>query len=173
MGRRETGILEDLFYALTGTGTSVTRTTDFWGNKKTIVHNHRTGTTKEYTHNQGWLGNRTDVKVKRNGKEVSRGHIKRNFLGCDIKTLEHNDGRIRKSVKKMNTGFLGNRNQTTYYDYYGNKVGESNGRRGLMFDTYSSEYQGECFRCDGTGIFKPTGKTCHRCGGTGIYRKHK
>ena len=49
-GRRETGLLEGLFNALTGTGTTVRRTTDFWGNKKTIVHNHKTGTTKEYLH---------------------------------------------------------------------------------------------------------------------------
>ena len=173
MGRRETGFFEDLFNALTGTGTSVKRTTDFWGNKKTIVHNYNTGTTKEYTHNQGFFGNRTDVKVKRNGEEVSRGHIKRDFWGHNVETLEHNRGRVRKSVKKMNMGFFGNRDQTTHYDKTGNALGEGHGRRGLIFNTYSSEYSGKCFRCDGTGTFQPTGKPCRRCGGTGIYRKQK
>ena len=173
MGRRETGFFEDLFNALTGTGTSVKRTTDFWGNKKTIVHNYSTGITKEYTRNQGFFGDRTDVKVTRNGEEVSRGHIKRNFLGHDVETLEHNNGRVRSSVKKMNMGFFGNRDQTTHYDQSGNAVGEGHGRRGLIFNTYSREYSGKCFRCDGTGTFQPTGQTCRRCGGTGIYRKQK
>ena len=36
MGRRETGLLERLFNYMTGTGTTVTRTSDFWGNKKTM-----------------------------------------------------------------------------------------------------------------------------------------
>ena len=120
MGRRESGFIEDFFNSLFGTGTSVKRTTDFWGNKKTIVHNYKTGTTKEYTHNQGFWGNRTDVKVKHNGDEIGRGHIRKNFL-------------------------------------WG----------------YSREYTGKCFRCDGTGIYQPTGKTCRRCGGSGIYSKQK
>ena len=173
MGRRETGFFEDLFNCLCGTGTSVKRTTDFWGNKKTIVHNYGTGTTKEYTHNQGFFGNRTDVKIKRNGEEVSRGHIKRNFWGNGIETLEHNNGRIRKSVKKMNTGFFGNRDQTTYYDADGREVGARSGRRGLIFNTYTNEYTGVCFRCNGSGVYQPTGKPCRKCGGTGIYRKQK
>lgn len=172
MGRRETGFFEDLFNCLCGTGTSVKRTTDFWGNKKTIVHNYGTGTTKEYTHNQGFFGNRTDVKVKRNGNVVGRGHIKKDFWGHDVETIERNSGKIRKSVKKMNTGFFGNHEQTTHYDYCGNKVGKSNGRHGLIFNTYTKEYTGKCFRCDGSGIFQPTGKACRRCGGIGIYRKN-
>lgn len=122
MGRRETGFIEDFFNCLFGTGTSVKRTTDFWGNPKTIVHNYKTGTIKEYTHNQG---------------------------------------------------FFDNHDQTTHYDDNGCEVGERNGKRGLIFNTYSSEYTGKCFRCDGTGIYQPTGKTCRKCGGTGIFCKQK
>ena len=171
MGRRETGLFGRIFNALTGTGTTVTRTTDFWGNKKTIVHNYDTGTTKEYTHNQGFWGNRTDVKVKRNGKEIRSGHIKKNFWGNDIETMNYHSGKIRKSVKKMNTGFFGNHDNTDYYDASGNQVANRHGRRGLIFNSYEQHYSGECFRCNGTGIFEPTGKTCRRCGGTGIYKK--
>ena len=60
MGRKETGLFGRIFNCLTGTGTTVTRKKDFWGNKKTIVHNYDTGTTKEYTHGQGFLGNRCE-----------------------------------------------------------------------------------------------------------------
>lgn len=171
MGRRETGLFERIFNALTGTGTTVTRTTDFWGNKKTIVHNYNTGTTKEYKHNQGFFGNRTDVKVKRNGEKIGHGHIKKNFWGHDIETMHWDSGKVRKSVKKMNTGFLGNRDKSTYYDASGNNIGERCGRKGVFFNTYSHKYTGKCFRCDGTGIFQKTGETCRKCGGTGVFSK--
>ena len=173
MGRRETGLLERLFNYMTGTGTTVTRTSDFWGNKKTIVHNYDTGTTKEYTHHQGFFSDHTDVKVLRDGEEVARGNIKRDFWGRGIETLEHTRGKARKTVKKMDLGFWGNKDQTCQYDDSGREIGRREGRRGLIFDSYTQEYTGVCWRCDGTGIFQKTGKPCRKCGGTGVYRKTK
>ena len=173
MGRKETGLFGRIFNCLTGTGTTITRTTDFWGNKKTIVHNYDTGTTKEYTHGRGFFGNRTDVKVSRNGRTIANGHIKKDFWGTSHETLERNHGRVRRSEKKMNAGFFGNHDHTRHYDASGHQVGEEHGRRGLVFDSYSREYTGTCFRCDGSGIFAPTGQPCRRCGGSGVYRKSK
>lgn len=173
MGRKETGFLEDLFRALAETGTVINRTTDFRGNKKAIVYSCQHGTTRKSPLNQGFCGNHADVKVTRNGKEVNRGHIKRNFYGNGIETPEHNSGRVRRFAPRMNSGFCGNRVQTTHCDSYGNKLGEGFGRQRMGFNTYSQEFRGECFRCNGTGIFQPTGQPCRRCGGTGIYRKQK
>lgn len=173
MGRKETGFFGRIINAMTGTGTTITRTRDFWGNKKTIVHNYDTGTTKEYTHNQGFFSNRTDVKVSRNGREVARGNIKRDFWGHDVETLDHSRGKVRKTVKKMGEGFWGNKDHTTQYDTSGNEIGRRDGRRGLIFNSYTQEYTGTCWCCDGTGIFQKTGKPCRKCGGTGVYRKKK
>ena len=36
---RDGNVFKSLFHAITGTGTTIRRTTDFWGNKKTVVHN--------------------------------------------------------------------------------------------------------------------------------------
>ena len=63
--RQETGLFERLFNAITHSGTTITRTTGFFGGRKTIVRNYDTGITKEYSHDRGFLGNRTDVKVYR------------------------------------------------------------------------------------------------------------
>ena len=171
MGRKETGFLEDLFNALNATGTSVKSKNDFHGNRKVIVHNCPIGTNTEYAHNQGFPGNHADVRVKRNRKEVSHGHIKRNFYGNDTETLEHKLGHVHRSVPKPNTGFFGKREQSTHYDYYGTPNGERSWHRNQVFSTPTTEFRGVCFRCNGTGIFQPTGKTCRKCGGTGIFRK--
>lgn len=121
MGRKETGLFGRIFNCLTGTGTTVTRKKDFWGNKKTIVHNYDTGTRKEYVHRRG---------------------------------------------------FFSDSDQSTYYDRRGRQTGQRNRRHTLFSGTYS-EYTGTCFRCDGSGIFAPTGQPCRRCGGSGVYRKSK
>lgn len=170
-GRRETGFLESLFNAITQSGTTIRRTRDFWGNRKTIVHNYDTGTTKEYTHNQGLFGDRTDVKVYRNGSRVGQGNIKRSFWGTNVETVKFNCGRIRKSVKKMNSGFFGNRDIVEHFGKDGKKLGTGKGRRGLVLPGYSRKYSGACFRCNGTGVFSKTGEPCWCCGGTGVYRK--
>lgn len=36
---RDVNVFKSLFNAITGTGTTIRRTTDFWDNKKTVVHN--------------------------------------------------------------------------------------------------------------------------------------
>jgi len=117
MGRRRSIKRYEGFFGVS-TGTTVTRTTDFWGNPKTIVYNHATGTTREYTHKQGIFGDRTDYRVTRHGEEIGTGYIRKNSWGG-----------------------------------------------------YSREYTGKCFRCDGTGIYQPTGKICRKCGGTGVFKK--
>ena len=102
-GRRTTGLFQSLFNAITHSGTTIKRTTDFWGHQKTVVHNYDTGTTKEYIHNKGFLGDRTDVKVYQNGSRVGKGNIKHSFWGRDIETLKYNHGPVRKTVKQMRT----------------------------------------------------------------------
>ena len=77
MARKETSFLGSIFNALTGTGETVRKTTDFWGNRRTIVHNHSTGTTREYTRKKGFFSDYTEVKVKRNGERIASGRIKK------------------------------------------------------------------------------------------------
>lgn len=172
-GRKGTGILGRLFNAITGTGTTITRKKDFWGNKKTIVHNYDTGTTKEYTHDKGFFGNRTDVNVYHDGKQIAKGHIKKDFLGRDVEKLDYEHGRVKKSVKKMNCGFLGNHDNTVHYDKSGRVLEEKKGRRGMIFGTYTEEHKFICSCCNGTGIFQRTGEKCRKCGGTGVYHKNR
>lgn len=171
MGRRraETGLFMRAINFLTNRGTTIVRTTDFWGRPKTVVHNYDTGTKKEYTHNKGFFGNRTDVKVFHNGRKVGKGNIKSTFLGHDVEKLEYTHGRVKKSVKKMNCGIFGNRDKSQHYGDDGGKIGEAYGRKGLIFSGYSRSYKGSCFSCNGTGVFPRTGETCRKCGGTGIF----
>ena len=170
-GRRETGLLGRLFNYLTQSGTTVTRTRDFWGNKKTVVHNYDTGTTKEYKHGQGFFGDRTDVKVYRDGRRVGKGSIKKDVWGHDVEKLEFEHGRVKKSVKTMNCGLFGNCDKIEHYGEDGESVGSWRGRRGVILPGYSRSYSGICFRCNGTGVFHKTGDTCRKCGGTGVSEK--
>lgn len=172
MARKSTGLFQSLINAITGTGETITRTTDFWGNKKTIVHNHRTGTTKEYTHKRGLFSDRTDVKVSRKGNVIGEGSIKKDFFGRAEETLKFKSGRVRKSVKKMDRGFFGNKDETVQYDANGHVVGRKQGHRSLLFNTYTDEYTGECFACNGTGIHS-SGNVCRKCDGSGVYRKKR
>ena len=170
MARKETGLFESMFNAITGTGTTIRRTTDFWGNKKTVVHNYDSGTTKEYTHGQGFFGNRTDVKVKRHGRVVGKGNIKKGFFSRAKETIDYSEGRVRRTEKKYNQGFFGNRDETVLYDDSGNVIGHRKGRRGLVFNKYTQEFTGECYVCHGSGTFR-TGAPCRKCNGTGVYRR--
>lgn len=172
MARKETSLIGAFFNAITGTGTTIRRTTNFWGKRKTIVHDHKSGTTKEYTHKQGLLRNRTDVKVRRNGKVVGEGNIKEGWFSGPRETINYTSGQVRRTEKDYNKGFFGNKDETRYYDAAGNIIGRRNGRHGLVFNTYSQEYTGKCYTCDGTGVFR-NGSTCRKCNGTGVYRKGK
>lgn len=129
--RRETGFFESLFNAITRTGTTITRTNDFFGRRKTIVRNYDTGITKEYSHDRGFFGNRTDVKVFRGSRLVADGNVKRDFLGRGVVRLKHKGGFVRESVKKMDMGFWGNRDASSYYDKMGVRLGVRTGGRGF------------------------------------------
>lgn len=161
MSRRETGLFGRIYNALTGTGVTVTRTTDFWGNPRTVVHNYNTGTTKEYTHRKGFFSNRTDVRVKRQGREIGRGAVRRSFTGKRTLDIEYTEGRVRRHVGEFNQGFFGNKTQHTYYEGQGSVAGVRKGHRSLIFNRYTQEYTGVCFRCNGTGIHR-SGQTCRK-----------
>ena len=76
MARKETGFFRAMFNSLTGTGETVRRSRDFWGNTRTVVRNYDTGVTKEYTHRKGWFSDSTDVTVTRDHREVGHGRIR-------------------------------------------------------------------------------------------------
>lgn len=141
--RRETGFFESLINAITHTGTTITRTNDIFGRRKTIVRNYDTGITKEYSHDRGFFGNRTDVKVFRGSRLVADGNVKRDFLGRGVIRLKHKGGLVRESVKKMDMGFFGNRDASAYYDKNGRKTGSAYGRQGF-FGGYDRSYKGGC-----------------------------
>ena len=170
MARKETGFLQSLFNSITGTGVTVRKTTDFWGNKRTVIRDYDRGTTKTYTRGQGLFGTRTDVRVERDGKTVLKGHIGKNIWGESCKTMEYAEGRVRKSVHKRRCGFFGNHDETVHYDAGGNVIGRGSGQHGLVSNSYTREYEGVCFACNGSGSYR-SGKTCRKCGGSGIFRK--
>lgn len=172
MARKETSLIGVIFNALTGTGTSIRRTRTLLGDRKTIVHDHKSGTTKEYTHKQGLIRDWTEVKVRRNGKVVGKGRIKKRLLSGPRETIDYISGQVRRTEKDYNKGLFGNKDETRYYDAAGNIIGRRKGRHGLVFNTYSQEYTGKCYTCDGTGVFR-NGSTCRKCNGTGVYRKDK
>lgn len=172
MARKETGFFQSIYNYVTGTGETVRKTTDFWGNKRTVVHNYDTGTTSTYTRGQGFFGNQTDVRIERNGKAVATGRIGKNIWGESCKTMKYANGKVRKSVHKRKCGFFGNRDKTVHYDAYGNVVGRAKGKHGLIFNTYTREYEGVYFACNGTGIHR-SGNDCRKCGGSGVYRKRR
>ena len=140
--RRETGFFGSIFNAITHTGTTITRTTGFFGGRKTIVRNYDTGITKEYSHDKGFFGNRTDVKVYRRGKLVATGDVKKDFWGRGVMKLNYKQGAVKKSVKKMDRGLFGNHDETTYYGSSGRKVGHAHGRQGLIFNGYTQKRNG-------------------------------
>ncbi len=78
-----------MFNAITGTGETVRKTRDFWGNTRTVVHNYNTGTTREYTHKKGFFSDRTEVRVKRDGETIGNGRIKKNNWGFNRTTHEY------------------------------------------------------------------------------------
>ena len=173
MGRRRTsGLFETLVKSAFGVGTTVHRTTDWVGRPKTIVKHHDSGKTKEYVHGTGLLANKTHVTVKSGGGHVTQeGHIKENFWGSKHETLHHTDGSGHSSVKKFNAGFFGNKDKTTTFDGSGNIDGHGEGTKGIITGIYRPEYRGQCWTCNGTGVFAKTGQPCRKCGGTGVYRK--
>ena len=89
MARKETGFLKALYNSFTGTGVTVRRRRDFWGNVRTEVRNYDTGITKEYTHRKGFFSDNTDVRVTRNNKEVGRGRIRNSSFIIDRTTHEY------------------------------------------------------------------------------------
>lgn len=141
--RQETGFLQGLFNAITHSGTTITRTRGFFGGRKTIVRNYDTGITKEYSHDRGFFGNRTDVKVFRGSRLVADGNVKKDFWGRGVVRLKHKGGLVRESVKKMDMGFFGNRDATSYYDKNGRNTGSAHGRQ-RMFGGYTRSYKGGC-----------------------------
>jgi len=104
-----------------------------------------TGITKEYTHDKGFFGDRTDVKVFRGSRVVASGNVKKDFWGRSVVKLNHKRGVIKESVKKMDQGFFGDRDTTVYYGRRGREVGNAYGRQGL-FNGYERHYRGACSR---------------------------
>ena len=100
------------------------------------------------------------------GTTVTR---KKDFWGR-TRTVVHNydTGTTREYTHKP--GFFGSRTDKDV-SRHGRHVGSGYTRRNF-WGSYS-EYSGTCFRCDGSGIFAPTGQPCRRCGGSGIYRKSR
>ena len=60
--KRETGLFERIFNAVTRTGTTVKYGRDFWGRPTRTEHNYDTGVTKKTVSRQGFFGNRDTTK---------------------------------------------------------------------------------------------------------------
>ena len=91
------------------------------------------------------------------------------FWGCPkVEVTDYDRG--YRSVRIRKQGFWGNRNTYKRESLDGNWQGNFDGRRGFWTGRYSGDYEGVCFRCDGTGRSK--GRICPRCGGTGRWHKH-
>ena len=170
--RESSGFFETFVKSILGQGTTVHRTTDWLGRTKTVVKHHDSGKNKEYTHDTGFFGDKTRVRVcNSDGKVIQKGNIKNTFWGNKYETLETTDGSGRYSKKKFNAGFFGDKDKLTTYDSDGIADGHGQGSNGIFNGTYRSSYKGECWTCNGTGIFYKTGKQCRKCEGTGVYKK--
>ncbi len=60
--KRDTGLFERIYNAVTGTGTTVKHGRDFWGRPTRTEHNYDTGVTKKTVSRQGFFGNRDTTK---------------------------------------------------------------------------------------------------------------
>ena len=144
MGRRKSsGLFETLVKSAFGVGTTVHYKTNWLGQKQKVVKHHDSGKTKTYTHGCGILGNTTKTKTTQHGQTLEKGKLKQNFF---IGATEHATKADGSSIeRKYSPGFLRDHVTTTV--------------------------RGQCWTCNGTGIFQKTRKTCRKCGGTGVYQK--
>lgn len=142
-GRKETCFFGTIFAALSG-GTTVRRTTTWTGKKKTIVPHWGSGKTKEYTHNDGFFGNKTTTKTTKNGRVVERGEVRKGFFGGTYETAKKVDG---------------------------TKV-ERNFRSGIFTDYVSTKQSGTCHACDGKGTFSKACRACRGDGQFAVAGKH-
>ena len=91
------------------------------------------------------------------------------FWGCPkVVVTDYDKGYRSARVRKL--GFFGNKNSYKRERLDGSWQGEFKGRWGFWTGRYSGDYEGVCYRCNGTGWHK--GHTCHRCGGSGHWHKH-
>ena len=78
--KRETGLFERIFNAVTRTGTTVTYGRDFWGRPTKTEHNYDTGVTKKTVSRQGFFGNRDTTRYYDSGRQYAERRGRRNLL---------------------------------------------------------------------------------------------
>lgn len=101
--------------------------------------------------------------------------------GCTIHHTKDIWGHPKTTVKDYDRGcrtervhhkgFFGNRDTYERRDLNGDWRGDFSGRTGIFSGHHSGDYEGVCFACNGTGVFR-NGQPCRRCGGTGVWHKH-
>ena len=171
--RRSSGLFETLVKSAFGFGTTVHYKKSFWGHKQKVVKHHDSGKKKTYTHGCGLFGNVTKTKTEQHGHTVEEGRLKKNFLWGATEHAKRADGTTIK--RKYTPGFFKD-HVTTNIDGVCNLC-KGSGRFHLDAKQCSICHgsgriqQYSCNRCKGTGQLKPVDAPCKKCGGSGRYSK--
>jgi hypothetical protein len=144
-GRRSSGLFETIIKSTLGFGTTVHHKSDWLGRRQTVVKHHGSGKKKTYTHGAGFFGNITKTKTEKRGRIVEQGTLKKRFWGGADEHVKRDDG--TKIERKYRPAFF--------------------------FKRVTTIITGQCWTCNGTGTFQPTGKPCRKCEGSGRFSKTK
>lgn len=137
--RRSSGFLETLFKSVLGVGSTVRYKKDFWGHSQKIVTYHDSGKEKTYSHGHGIFGDVTKTTTRKGGTVTETGKLRKNLLFGATEHSTRTDGtEVKRSYKP-----------------------------GIFRDHVATHVVGECWSCEGSGIFKGT---CKTCSGTGRFR---
>lgn len=166
MGRRKnSGFFETLYKAVFQTGTTVHRSRDLAGRKRTIVKHHDSGKTKTYTHGTGFTGRTTRTETRKGGKVTERGNLKRSLIrGTPIEKSKKTDGSGKSVKRTYGRGVFQNKMKTE--TYRGSKRISQGETKSGFFGGTTTKHVGECYGCSGNGR-KTVG--CRTCKGTGTY----
>jgi hypothetical protein len=136
--RRSSGLFETMVKSAFGFGSTVQYKESFWGKPQKIVTYHDSGKTKTYSHGHGIFGDVTKTTTRTDGRVIESGTVRKNLLYGATEHARRMDGtEVRRAYVP-----------------------------GIFTSHVHTKIQGECWKCEGTGIY--TG-ICRTCEGTGLF----
>jgi DnaJ-class molecular chaperone len=161
----------NIFESLFGSGPTVRYKKNIWGQSQKVVEYKDSGKKKTYTHGSGLFGDVTKVKTEKHGDTIENGYIKKNLYGGTTEHLERTDG--TRISRRYSPGLFRNR-VTTQID---GKCFKCDGTGSKTLDCKiccgSGTHSGSCQSCVGRGIIHLDARPCFTCQGTGIVRNAK
>ena len=170
MGRKkESGFLETLVKSVLGSGKTVHHSQSFFGNKKTVIKNHRSGNKKQVTYGTGFFGNTSSIKKTNGFRTLETGTVEGHFFssGRTERTVKPDGTRIKRVITP---GFFKNSVKTTVQGACSLCLGlgrnQYNCRQCNGTKTFPSRLK-DCIDCKGFGLIG--NRTCSKCAGKGTY----